>query len=101
MLQSSEAILENTSSQGIGAGFKLPQLKQAKLENPRYSHNYQPCLLLHLTLQSILAVSKQLFTQAHCHLALETLLCCTRNPSYADMERIISASLTFTGTTSE
>lgn len=43
MLQSSEAILENTSSQGIGAGFKLPQPKQAKLENPRYSHNYQSC----------------------------------------------------------
>lgn len=91
MLQSSEAILENTSSQGIGAGFKLPQLKQAKLEKPRYSHNYQPCLLLHLVLQTILAVSKQLFSQAHYHLALEMFPCSTWNPSYADMERIITA----------
>lgn len=43
MRQSSEAILENTSSQGIGVAFKLPQLQQAKLENSRYSGNYQPC----------------------------------------------------------
>lgn len=39
MLQSSEAILENTSSQGISAGFKLPRLNQAKPENLRY----KPC----------------------------------------------------------
>lgn len=101
LLHSWEVILEKTSSQGIGTGFKDASAKTAKAWKILDIPTTLSLAITPLSKPLLQQASKQLFTQAHYHLAPETFPCSPRNPSYVDMERIISDSLTFAGTASE